>query len=483
MSTYDLILRGGTLVTADGPQDADLAVEDGRIAAIGPDLEGGAQEEIDASGLHVFPGAIDAHAHFSEPGRTHWEGFETGSRSLAAGGMTSYVEMPLNAYPPTCDGESFDLKLEAAKNSSLVDFALWGGIQPDNFDQIEVLAERGVAGFKAFMTPATEDFKNVDDVTLYESMAEAARLGLPLLVHAESPQITGRLTQRALAEVRISARDYSASRPIIAELEAISRALLFAEETGCALHIVHVSFGRGVDLVNAARARGVDASCETCAHYLVLTEDDLETMGAVAKCAPPLRSREELEALWERILDGNLPMVTSDHSPCPPYMKAGDDFHRAWGGISGCQSLLNVMLHEGHHERDLPLEQVAALLSGNVAERFAFPEKGRLEVGADADLALVDLGSSFTLRSEDLFYRHKISPYVGRTFRGNVVRTIVRGTTVFRDGNVVSEPVGQLIKPRRRAAATLGVGEEQAGQPPRTSGIGGVGVQQAGEPN
>jgi allantoinase len=164
-------------------------------------------------------------------------------------------------------------------------------------------------------------------------------------------------------------------------------------------------------------------------------------------------------------------------------MKAGDDFHRAWGGISGCQSLLNVMLDEGHHERDLPLERVAALLSGNVADRFEFSGKGRLEVGADADLALVDLDSSFALQTEDLFYRHKMSPYVGRTFRGSVVRTIVRGTTVFRDGEVVSEPVGRLVKPRRRAAATLGVGAELAGEPPRTSGIGGVDVQQAGEPN
>lgn len=483
MSTYDLIVRGGTLVTTEGPQEADLAVEDGRIAEISPDLEGTAREEADARGLHVFPGAIDAHAHFNEPGRTHWEGFATGSRSLAAGGMTAYVEMPLNAYPPTCDGESFDLKLQAAKNSSLVDFALWGGIQPDNLDRLEVLAERGVAGFKAFMTPATEDFRNVDDVTLYEAMSEAARLGLPVLVHAESPQITGRLTQRALAQLRTSARDYSGSRPPIAELEAISRALLFAEETGCTLHIVHVSFGRGVDLVNAARDRGVDVSCETCAHYLVLAENDLETMGAVAKCAPPLRSRDEQEALWERILDDRLPMVTSDHSPCPPEMKAGDDFHRAWGGISGCQSLLNVVLDEGHHERGLPLEQVSALLSENVAERFGFQEKGRLEVGADADLALVDLDSSFTLRAEDLFYRHKMSPFVGRTFRGNVVRTIVRGTTVFLDGQIVSEPIGQLIKPSRRTAATLDVGTGQVEQPPRTSGTGGVDAQQAGEPN
>jgi allantoinase len=475
MSAYDLIVRGGTLVTAEGPEEADLAVEDGRIAAISSDLEGPAREEVDARRLHLFPGAIDAHAHFSEPGRTHWEGFETGSRALAAGGMTAFVEMPLNAYPPTCDGESFDLKLAAAKASSLVDFALWGGIQPGNFDQLEVLAERGVAGFKAFMTPATEDFRNVDDVTLYEAMAEAARLGLPVLVHAESPQITGRLTQRALAQVRTSARDYSESRPIIAELEAISRALLFAEETGCTLHIVHVSFGRGVDLVNAARDRGVDVTCETCAHYLVLTEDDLETMGAVAKCAPPLRSRDEQEALWERILDDKLPMVTSDHSPCPPEMKAGSDFHRAWGGISGCQSLLNVMLDEGHHERGLPLEQVAAHLSRNVAERFGFPEKGRIKVGADADLALVDLDSSFALRAEDLFYRHKISPYVDRTFCGSIVRTVVRGTTVFLDGRIVSEPVGRFIKPSRRISATLGAG--RAGQPPRASGTGGVDVQ------
>jgi allantoinase len=452
VSTYDLIVRGGTLVTADGPQEADLAVEDGRIVEILSGLEATAREEIDASGLHVFPGAIDAHAHFSEPGRAHWEGFETGSRALAAGGMTAYVEMPLNAYPPTCDGPSFDLKLAAAEASSLVDFALWGGIQPHNLDRLEELAERGVAGFKAFMTPATEDFKNVDDLTLYEAMAEAARLGLPVLVHAESPQITGRLTRRALSHLRLSARDYSESRPPIAELEAISRALLFAEETGCALHIVHVSIGRGVDLVNAARARGVDVTCETCAHYLVLTEDDLETLGAIAKCAPPLRDRQEQEALWERILDGNVPMVTSDHSPCPPEMKTGNDFHRAWGGISGCQSLLNVMLDEGHHERELPLERLAALTSSDVADRFGFSGKGRLEVGFDADLALVDLGSSFVLQAEDLFYRHKMSPYVGRTFRGRVVRAIVRGTTVFRDGRIVSDPVGKLVKPGRQTA-------------------------------
>jgi allantoinase len=451
MSVYDLILRSGTLVTADGPQEADLAVTDGRIADISPELEGVAREEVDASGLHVFPGIIDAHAHFNEPGRTHWEGFATGTRALAAGGMTAYVEMPLNAHPPTCDAECFDLKVAAAKASSFVDFALWGGLVPGNVVHLDELAERGVVGFKAFMSNSgIEDFKTADDLTLLEGMQRAAELGLPVLVHAENDQITSWLARRAVAEGRTTMRDYLDSRPVVAELEAIGRAILFAEETGCSLHVVHVSTGKGVALVATARARGVDVTCETCAHYLVLTQEDAEVLGAAAKCAPPLRSRQHLEALWGQIVEGNVQFVTSDHSPAPPEMKVGDDYFKIWGGIMGCQSLLNVMLDEGHRERGLPLQRVAALLSGNVAERFGFPEKRHLEVGADADLALVDLDSSFTLRAEDLFYRHKMSPYVGRTFRGNVARTVVRGTTVFRDGVVVSEPVGRLLRPGQR---------------------------------
>jgi allantoinase len=449
MSTYDLIVRGGTLVTAGGPQEADLAVEDGKIAAIVPGLEDAAREEINAAGLHVLPGAIDAHVHFNEPGRTDWEGFATGTQALAAGGASAYVEMPLNAHPPTCDAESFDEKLAAAERSSLVDFGLWGGLVPGKVERLDELAERGVTGFKAFMSNSgIDDFEAADDLTLFEGMQQAAELGLPILVHAENNQLTGLLARRAVAEGRVAVRDYLDSRPVVAELEAIGRAILFAEETGCSLHIVHVSTGRGVALVAAARARGVGVTGETCAHYLILTDEDVEELGAVAKCAPPLRPRRDLEELWEQLFEGNVEFVTSDHSPAPPEIKVGDDFFKIWGGIIGCQSLLNVMLDEGHHERGLPLERVASLTSGNAAGRFGFPQKGRLEVGADADLALVDLDSSFTLEAENLLYRHKMSPYVGRTFRGNVVRTVVRGTTVFRDGRLVSEPVGRLIRPQ-----------------------------------
>ena len=453
MSAYDLIVRGGTLVGAGGLEEADLAVEDGRIVEISRDLEGTSTEEVDARGLHVLPGVIDAHVHFNEPGRTYWEGFATGSLALAAGGATAYVEMPLNAYPPTCDAECLDEKLALAQASSLVDFAFYGGLVPGNLGDMEELAGRGVAGFKAFMsTVGTLDFQTADDLTLYEGMEKAAQLGLPVLVHAENKAITDGLANRAISTLRVAVRDYLDSRPVVAELEAMGRAITFAEETGCSLHIVHVSTGKGVALVAAARARGVDITCETCAHYLALTDEDVEELGAVAKCAPPLRPRSDMEELWEQTFASNVEFVTSDHSPAPPEMKVGDDFFRVWGGISGCQSLLNVILEEGHHARGLLLERVAALTSSNVADRFGFSGKGRLEVGSDADLALVDLGSSFVLQTEDLFYRHKMCPYVGRTFRGRVVRTIVRGTTVFRDGRIVSDPVGNLLKPGRQTA-------------------------------
>ncbi len=451
MSLYDLILRGGALVTPDGVACGDIAIADGRIVAVGPELAGTSREEIDAAGLHVFPGVIDAHVHFNEPGRAAWEGFVTGTRALAAGGATAYCDMPLNAHPPTLDAESFHLKHAAARASSLVDFALWGGLVPGALVYLDDLAACGAVGFKAFMSNSgIADFPAADDLTLYEGMARAARLGLPVAVHAENDTITSGLARRAVAEGRVSARDYLASRPVVAELEAIARAITFAEDTGCRLHVAHVSTGRGVALVAAARTRGVDVSCETCPHYLVLTDDDLEALGAVAKCAPPLRPRAEVEALWGALFAGDLPMVASDHSPAPADLKTGDDFFKVWGGVSGCQSTLQLLLTEGYERRGLPLETIAAVTSGYVAARFGLaPAKGGLAAGADADLALVDLTQSAVLRDDDLCYRHRHSPYVGRQLRGRVARTLVRGVTVYRDGKVVSEPIGRLLTPRQ----------------------------------
>ena len=448
MSEFELLLRQGTLVSSAGVRRADLGIADGVIVAEAPELAGSADEEIDCTALHVLPGVIDAHVHFNEPGRAEWEGFATGTRALAAGGATTYIEMPLNAHPPTTDGASFRLKLAAAQASSLVDFALWGGLVPGNLEQLDELAEAGVVGFKAFMSGSgIEDFSAVDDLTLYEGMARAAQLGRIVAVHAENDTITRARAARAIAEGRTGIRDYLASRPIVAELEAIERAILFTEETGCALHVVHVSTGRGVALVAAARQRGVDVSCETCPHYLVFTEEDVEAIGALAKCAPPIRSAAERDQLWGYLADGTLPMVASDHSPAPASMKSDPNFFRVWGGMSGCQALLQLMLTEGYHSRALPLALIARVTAEHVAQRFRLPRKGQLAIGADADLALVDLGATTTLQSQDLFYRHPHSPYVGRQLRGCIVRTILRGRTVYRDGKIVSNPIGRLVTP------------------------------------
>ena len=449
MSQYDLLVRNGILVTATDEQRADLAVADGRIVALGLDLPGTGKEEINAEGLHVFPGVIDSHVHFNEPGRTHWEGFATGTAALAAGGATAFFDMPLNSSPPTIDAKSFDLKLQAAQASSLVDFGLWGGLVPGNLEQLDELAERGVVGFKAFMSSSgIEDFSAVDDLTLYEGMERAAMLGRIVAVHAENTSLTGERARRAIAGGRTGVRDYLASRPVVAELEAIARAILFAGETGCPLHIVHVSSGRGVSLVVEGRARGVNVSCETCTHYLVLTEDDVERLGAVAKCAPPLRSQEEQDALWQHIFAGNLSMVTSDHSPAPAEMKTDPNFFQIWGGISGCQSVLQLLLTEGYEKRYLPLPRIAALTAENIARHFGLlGSKGRLALGTDADFVLVNVQIRGQLRAADLFYRHKHSPYVGMMLRGKIVRTLVRGKTVFLEGKIVSAPLGQLLTP------------------------------------
>lgn len=449
MSRYDLLIRNGMLVTQGGPIRSDLAIEDGLIVALAASLDGSGKDEIDATGQHILPGVIDPHLHFNEPGRTHWEGFATGTRALAAGGTTCFFDMPLNAHPPTIDAASFDLKLAAAQANSLVDFAFWGGLVPGNVERLPELAERGVIGYKAFMSNSgIDDFSAVDYTTLYEGMAMAAKLGLPVAVHAENEQLTATLAEQALKAGRTGIRDYLRSRPALAEYEAIEQAIHFAKETACSLHIVHVSTGRGVTLVAEARAQGLDVTCETCPHYLVLTEDDLETLGPIAKCAPPLRSQTEQDALWTHLISGLLPMVASDHSPAPADLKTSQNFFEVWGGISGCQSLLQLLLTEGHCQREVPLSRLVNVTSAASAHRFGlYPRKGSLAPGSEADLVLLNLTQEHILQADDLYYRHQHSPYVGRSFRGRIRRTLLRGQAVFQDGHFRQSPLGRLIKP------------------------------------
>jgi len=448
----DLVIRDGTVVLPGGSARADVAIEDGRITEIGPELAG-ASRQIDARGLSVLPGLIDVHVHFNEPGRTHWEGAATGSRALAAGGGTVFFDMPLNSTPCSVNAREVDRKREALERASIVDFGLWGGLVPGAVGAMAEMAERGVVGFKAFMCDSgLPEFPRADDQTLRDGMAEAARLHLPVAVHAESHEILQSTAARRGGPLgpplgpSEDVREFLESRPVAAETEAIGRALELAGETGASLHIVHVSTGRGVSLAAEARGRGVDVSMETCPHYLWFTEADVERLGTIAKCAPPLRAAEHHRALWDALVAGHVDLVASDHSPTEPAMKAGD-FLSAWGGIAGVQSTLPVLLDRGYHERGLALERIAELIAASPARRFRIARKGTIEEGNDADLVLIDAAGSFTLEKHHLRQRYKTSPYIGATFRGTVRATLRRGETIFMDGNVTAHTCGRFVRP------------------------------------
>ncbi len=440
MADFDLIVRARQ----------DIGIADGKFAAIAGNLRGSALEEIDATNFSVFPGVIDSHVHFNEPGRAEWEGFMTGSRAAAAGGTTTVFDMPLNAHPPTIDGPSFDRKRAAAEKSSHVDFALWGGLVPDNLKDLKTLRDRGVVGLKAFMCDSgIDDFPRVDDATLRSGMQVAAGLGLIVAVHAESEEITQRLTREKLSAGKTSIADYLDSRPVEAELDAIRRAIALAQETSCRLHIVHVSSGRGVALVTRARETGIDVTCETCPHYLVLSETDLQNIGPIAKCAPPLRSIEDQAALWAQL--ANITTIGSDHSPSPLALKERSNFFEVWGGISGCQHLLALLMDAARQRQPrISDEQITNLTNQNVARRFSLAGKGGITIGNDADLTFVDFHGSDPVTTESLHYRHRQSPYLGRKLGCAIVRTILRGRTICERGKFLANPEGRLIRPDRK---------------------------------
>ncbi|UUZ81848.1 allantoinase AllB [Paenibacillus sp. P26] len=290
----DLLLRGGTAVLRDEVLVLDIGIKDGKIVQLGSGLAGEADEIIDAAGLVVMAGAIDVHVHLNEPGLGEWEGFASGSAALAAGGCTAYFDMPLNGIPPTVTVPALRQKLAAAEGRSYVDYALWGGLVPGRLEELEALNEAGVIGFKAFMSapgdPGEEAFREADDLTLWEGMKRIARMNRVLALHAESEPLVAGLTKLKRAQRAAGADDYSASRPVLAELEAVNRALFYAGKTGCPVHFVHISSEAAVLAIAEAKRRGLDVTVETCPHYLTLTDEDLKRIGPAAKCAPPLRA-------------------------------------------------------------------------------------------------------------------------------------------------------------------------------------------------
>ncbi len=445
----DMYLRNGTVVTEAGVFHGGVVVANGLIAQVvvgTPSIE--ATAVLDLQGKWVLPGLVDAHVHCNEPGLERWERYRTVTRAAAAGGVTTILDMPLNSTPPTINMHELARKRSAVQGEAVVDYAHWGGLVDNNLADLPSLHEAGVIGFKAFMTHSP-DFPRVDDDLIYAGMEAIRELGNLVAIHSENEYVTTWLARKLQAAGRRDLAAWPESRPPFQELEAIQRALYWAGVTGVQFHVVHVSIAEGIHAAAQAKRAGVNVSVETCPQYLLLDLEDYARIGPRAKCAPPIRSRDHVEALWACVLEGLVDTIGSDHSPCTaPEKDIGyTDIWQAWGGISGIQTMLPGLLTEGVHKRGLPLPLLTRMVSANPARIFGlYPQKGTILPGSDADLIVVDPDRAWTLAADDLYYRNRHSAFTGFAFRGWVERTFVRGVTVCEDGVITVEPgFGRLL--------------------------------------
>jgi allantoinase len=446
---YDLYLQNALIVTESSSFLGGIVIHNGKIEQIvGKGLLVDAKETIDLEGKIILPGLVDSHVHFNEPGRTHWEGYETGSMAAAAGGVTTVLEMPLNATPPTIDKNLLFEKREIVKNKPVVDYANWGGLVDNNVPELTDMHAAGVIGFKAFLSDSSVDFARIDDDVLYAGLVMSRELRTVIGLHAENEYIAKYFAKTLKDSGRIDRASWYESRPPEGELEAIKRACYWAKVTKGNLHVVHISIPEGIREIYRAKDEGVNVTSETCPHFLFFDQEDFIRIGPSAKCAPPIRSRDTVNELWDCVLKGLVDVIASDHSPCTWEEKAAglENIWKAWGGIQGIQGMLPVILTEGVHKRGLELTDIARMMSFNPARIFGlYPKKGAILPGSDADLVVVDLDKEWTFDENMILSKNKHSAYIGSRFKGKVIRTIVRGETVFMDDKIVCKPgYGQL---------------------------------------
>jgi allantoinase len=439
-----------TVVTPRGISSAAVLVQDGIILDVVPPGQLPAQISVrDFGEAAILPGLVDSHVHINEPGRTEWEGFRTATRAAAAGGCTLLVDMPLNCLPATTTVRALEAKRKAAGGQCYVDWMAWGGVVCDNQEHIESLAAAGVPGFKCFLIhPGIDGFTMVTERELRAALPHVARTGLPLLVHAELPGPVDQATARLAGADWTRYHTYLQSRPDDAELSAIRLMIALCREYRFRLHIVHLATSQALDLLRDAKSEGLPVTVETCPHYLYFSSDRIPDGQTLFKCAPPIRSRENCERLWQGLEEGVIDLVATDHSPCPPGMKRLEErsFQTAWGGISSLSLALPVMWTQAA-SRGFTLADVARWMAEGTARLAACEScKGQIAKGFDADFVVFDPEFEFIANEKHLHYRHRVSPYLGEKLRGVVKATYLRGRCVFDGGEFPGDPSGRELR-------------------------------------
>ena len=445
-----LVIRGRRVATEHSVGPASVHVGAGAISAIRSDDDVPPECELIEAGPRSIgrPGLVDTHVHVNEPGRTEWEGFESATRAAAAGGVTTVIDMPLNSIPATTTLAGFEEKLAAAEGKLTVDVGFWGGVVPGNTSELEKLWRGGVVGFKCFLVHSgVDEFPNVTQADLLEAMPELARLGAPLIVHAELPGPIEACCRSSDGTASRAYETFLRTRPREAENEAVRMMITLARDTGCQLHIVHHSSADALHLLRRAKDSGLPLTVETCPHYLHFAAEDIPDGATEFKCCPPIRERENRERLWKALADGTIDYIVSDHSPCPPEMKLREqgDFMNAWGGISSLQLRLPIIWTEAS-VRGFTIEHLIKWLCSAPAGHIRFhPLKGSIRKGADADIVIWNPDAEFVVTPEMIEHRHKLTPYAGETLRGVVEKTFVRGQIVYDNGQFRSGRSGCAI--------------------------------------
>jgi allantoinase len=438
------MIRAARVLTPEGERPAMIVVRGGLITDV-TDLAGCGDKPLSGvdtvevpEGWVVLPGLVDSHVHVNEPGRTHWEGFASATAAAAAGGITTIVDMPLNSIPATVDIAALRTKQAAARGRLTVDVAFWGGAVPGNAGHLEALHQAGVVGFKCFLLPSgVDEFRPLEPTELAEAMDTIAGFGGLILAHAEDPATIN----AAPAPRGRRYADFVASRPPSAEVAAIGALLAQTRRTGCRTHVVHLSSATSLPLIRAAKEEGLPITAETCPHYLTLRAEDVPDGATQFKCCPPIRDDANRELLWAGLLDGTIDCVVSDHSPCTADVKRLDtgDFGEAWGGIASLQISLPAVWTEAA-ARGIGLAQVTRWMSTGPAALTGLTDRGAICPGKRADLCMIAPDETFVVCPARLRHRNPISPYTGRTLRGVVHQTWLRGTRVEadrRDGQLV----------------------------------------------